>query len=192
MGSWYHRDQRRQGGAPIAHPWKANPYPSLSWNRATAHKFHWGWCCSYLHQLSRGQGQVPSAPAALLKPEESKGNSDSCCRIIWAKQAGEEKPGVFSEAVVPALGKPACPWDGHRWCSRSKGGLDSQEGEDARICPTGKGVLEGVVQLTSKIHEKHVFYIRTVVSYYFSTLCSLCVQELQVIQKRHRYWYSPT
>ena len=34
------------------------------------------------YQLSRGQGQASSAPAALLKPEESKGNSDSYCRII--------------------------------------------------------------------------------------------------------------
>lgn len=71
-----------------------------------AHRFHQGWCCSYLYQLSRGQGQVSRTPAALLKLEESKGNSNSCCRIICEKQPGQEKLGVFREATVPVLQQP--------------------------------------------------------------------------------------
>lgn len=72
------------------------PFPWLK-------QVQWGWCCSYLHELSRGQGQVSSAPAALLKPQESKGNSDNCCRIIPAKQAGQDKPKAFSNANTPVL-----------------------------------------------------------------------------------------
>lgn len=70
--SLHHWDQRQAEGAWII---LRKQIPSVHWleigqrcTQFTGNDVH----CSYLHQLSRGQGQVSSAPAALLKPEESK------------------------------------------------------------------------------------------------------------------------
>lgn len=124
-----------EGRKSMDHPQKASPQCSLTWNRAAVHTFHWQWC-SLLLSPSAQQGSGPGfqCPCSFAEARGIKGNSDSCCRIIGARQAGEEQPEVMIEAVMPSLQQPLLGNQSipgiARQCSGSEGGSVFWQGQE--------------------------------------------------------------
>lgn len=83
-------------------------------------QFQWGWCCSYLHQLSRGQGQVSSVPEA----RGIKGKLQQLLQDYPSKagRGGQAKGFQQGQLCSKHSWKPAHPQDSR--CCRSKGSPD--------------------------------------------------------------------
>lgn len=131
-GQWGLWDRGKAArAAEITHPQKTNL--SLHWVEiGQQHTFHWQSCCSYLYQLSRGQGQVSRAPAALLQQEESKEIQTAAVGLQEQSRQRRSSQGPSSRLPCPAFskhsGKAVCPWDCQG--SRSESGSGFWQGED--------------------------------------------------------------